>query len=152
MARAGAREREFAEPTLPGGATPAPGIPADARPSGAPRPGPDADYAGIAQEGVNAIKRGGSEVRAKIVGKVVPAMGGNTRLRKDSMKYQALAGRVENRSAKAAFKDGSQDARDTDGLLTVTVKPGTMRSPAAKAMSKRAAVKRPGKAGQADAQ
>jgi hypothetical protein len=66
---------------------------------------------------------------------------------------EAITGRQEqNRTHKASFKSGAQDARDSDGLVTVTSPKGTMRSPAAEEMSKRAAVKRPGKEGQTNAE
>jgi hypothetical protein len=59
------------------------------------------------------------------------------------MQQAAETGRQEqNRNHKAAFKDGRQDARDTDGLVTVTQPRGTMRSPASQAESKRQPVPR----------
>lgn len=59
------------------------------------------------------------------------------------LQTEAQTGRQDqNRSAKADFKSGAQDARTTDGVVTVGPGRGLMRSPAAKAESKRAAVKR----------
>lgn len=134
------RFEEFEGPTLPEGATPAPGIPANAKRDNPPRPGPDVNYQAITDEAAARIKQGGQETLAKIApGKL---MGGNQRVSPKSMKGSALLGRNDNLSCKRSFKDGSQDARDTDGLHTVTVPKGTMRSPAAEAESKRQPVKR----------
>jgi hypothetical protein len=59
------------------------------------------------------------------------------------MQQAAQDGRQDqNRNHKSAFKDGRQDARDSDGLVTVTAPKGTMRSPAAQAESKRQPVTR----------
>lgn len=78
-----------------------------------PEPGPTANYDEINQEGVNAIKKGAADdvkrlVGEKAVSKMVPPMGGNTRIRRDSKKYEALAGRVDNLESKASFKNGKQ--------------------------------------------
>jgi hypothetical protein len=76
--------------------------------------------------------------------KVAPKLylGGRKNLRGEKQVEAETNRQERNRSHKARFKDGSQDARNGDGLVTVTSPKGTMRSPAAQAMSKRAAVKR----------
>jgi len=79
-------------------------------------------------------------------------LGGRKNVRGE-MQQEAQDGRQQqNRNHKADFKSGKQDGRDSDGLVTVTLPKGTMRSPAARAMSHRTAVARPGKAGQTNAQ
>jgi hypothetical protein len=79
-------------------------------------------------------------------------LGGRKNVRGD-MQQEAQDGRQrQNRNHKASFKSGAQDARDSDGLFTVTQPRQVKRSPAARAMSHRTAVARPGKAGQTDAQ
>ena len=82
-----------------------------------------------------------------------PKYSGGRKAIKGPMQVEAQNARQrQNRDHKADFKSGKQDGRDSDGLVTVTWPKGTMRSPAARAMSHRTAVARPGKAGQTDAQ
>jgi hypothetical protein len=133
--------KRFAAPALPSKAVTGTGLPRGAAPSvGVPqgtRPSVGIPGNASANPGVP------SNATIGAPGMIAPPiMGGNQRVSRKSMKGVGLLGRNANLAHKKNFKDGSQDARDTDGLHTVTVSKGTMRSPAARAESKRQPVKR----------
>jgi hypothetical protein len=134
---------------LPRGATPSPGIPENATPSrGIPENAtPSAGIPANARPSPGIPANATPSIGMRAIGVPIGSgslHGGKDRVSPKSKKGEALLGRNDNLKSKAKFKSGAQDARDTDGLVTVTQPKGTMRSPAAQAMSKRAAVKRPG--------